>query len=111
MSQAQQLIQLNLTGVYYQMQIKKSNKWKTAFQIRYNYFKYQMILFGLSNLPASFQSYINRILAEKFDIFVIIYLDDIFIYTQDPDQGHIEAMQLVLDVLKKHALYTNLKKC
>ena len=49
--------------------------------------------FGLFNTPASFQGYINKILAEKLDIFVIVYLDDIFIYTKDPNQAHIDAIQ------------------
>ena len=47
------------------------------------------MLFGLSNAPASFQGYINKILAEKLDIFVIVYLDNILIYTKDPGQGHV----------------------
>ena len=67
--------------------------------------------FGLSNAPASFQGYINKILAKKFDIFVIVYLDDILIYTEDQGQGHVESVQLVLDHLQKHRLYANLKKC
>ena len=69
------------------------------------------MLFGLSNAPASFQGYINKILAEKLDIFVIVYLDDILIYTEDPGQGHVEAVRWVLDVLRKHGLFANLKKC
>ena len=48
--------------------------------------------FGLSNAPASFQGYINKLLAEKLDIFIIIYLDHIFIYTKDLGQGHVEAV-------------------
>ena len=48
--------------------------------------------FGLSNAPASFQGYINKILAEKLDIFVIIYLNDIFIYTDDLGQAHVDAV-------------------
>ena len=48
--------------------------------------------FGLFNAPATFQGYVNKILAEKLDIFVIVYLDDILIYTEDPGQPHIEAM-------------------
>ena len=48
--------------------------------------------FRLSNTPASFQAYINKILVEKLDIFVIVYLDDIFIYTEDQGQGHVEVM-------------------
>ena len=67
--------------------------------------------FGLSNTPASFQGYINKILAEKLDIFVIVYLDDILIYTKDPGQGHVEAVRWVLDVLQRHGLFANLKKC
>ena len=49
--------------------------------------------FGLTNTLASFQGYINKILAEKLDIFVIVYLDDIFIYTDDNRDEHITAVQ------------------
>ena len=48
--------------------------------------------FGLFNAPATFQGYVNKILAKKFDIFVIVYLDDILIYTKDPGQAHVEAV-------------------
>ena len=67
--------------------------------------------FGLSNAPASFQGYINKILAEKLDVFVIVYLDDILIYTEDERQGHVEAVRWVLDLLRKNGLFANLKKC
>ena len=50
------------------------------------------MLFGLSNAPASFQGYINKILAEKFNIFVVVYLDNILIYIEDPGQLHIKAI-------------------
>ena len=69
------------------------------------------MLFGLSNAPASFQSYINKILAEKLDIFVIVYLNDIFIYTQNPGQAHVNAVWWVLKKLRKNGFLTNLKKC
>ena len=49
--------------------------------------------FGLFNIPASFQGYINKIMAEKLNIFVIVYLNDILIYTKDPGQTHINAVQ------------------
>lgn len=65
------------------MRISEGNKWKTAFRIRYDYFKYQVMSFGLSNTPANFQSYINKIVAKKFDIFIVIDLDNILIYTED----------------------------
>ena len=70
-----------------------------------------MMPFGLSNAPASFQGYINKILAEKLNIFIIVYLDDILIYTKDLGQDHVEAVQWVLDLLRKNSLFANLKKC
>ena len=93
------------------MRIKEGNEWKTTFRTRYSYFEYQVIPFGLSNVLASLQSYINKILAEKLDIFVIMYLDNIFIYIEDQGQGHVEAVQWVLDLLRKNSLFANLKKC
>ncbi len=67
--------------------------------------------FRLTNTPATFQDYINKILAEKLDIFVIVYLDDILIYTKSESKEHIQAVRWVLDQLWKHSLYANLKKC
>ena len=67
--------------------------------------------FGLTNIPASFQEYINKIFAKKLDIFVIVYLDDILIYTKDDGDGYVVAVQWVLEQLKKFLLYANLKKC
>ncbi len=64
----------------------------TTFWTRYGYFKYQVMLFMLFNIPASFQSYINMILAENLNIFVIIYLDNILIYTKDLSQPYIETI-------------------
>ena len=52
-----------------------------------------MMPYGLMNAPVSFQRYINKILAEKFDIFIIMYLDDILIYTNDNGDGHVAAVQ------------------
>ena len=67
--------------------------------------------FGLTNAPASFQKYINKILAEKLDIFVIVYLDDILIYTEDDGDRHVVVVRWVLEQLRKLLLYANLKKC
>ena len=96
---AKRFIQLDLTNAYHRMRICEGDEWKTAFRTRYGHFKYQVMPFGLSNAPATFQGYVNKILAEKLDIFVIVYLDDILIYTEDPDQPHIEAVRWVLDKL------------
>ena len=67
--------------------------------------------FGLSNALATLQGYVNKILAEKLDIFVVVYLDNILIYTKSSGQPHVEAVRWVLDRLRKYSLFTNLKKC
>ena len=69
------------------------------------------MLFGLSNAPASFWGYINKILARKLDIYVIVYLNDIFIYTKDPCQAHVNAVWWVLEEFRRNGLFVNVKKC
>ena len=108
---AKRFTQLDLTNAYHQMRIREGDEWKTAFRTRYGHFEYQVMPFGLSNAPASFQGYVNKILAEKLDVFVIVYLDDILIYTKDTSQGHVEAVWWVFEELQKHGLFANLKKC
>ena len=67
--------------------------------------------FGLTNAPATFQGYINKILTKNLDVFVIVYLDDIFIYTKDQCKSHVQAVRWVLNQLRKFSLYANPKKC
>ncbi len=67
--------------------------------------------FGLSNAFASFQGYINKILAEKLDVFVVVYMNDILIYTKNPRQPHVEEVRWVSEQLRKYGFYANLKKC
>ena len=110
LGRAKQFTQLDLTSAYHRMRIREGDKWKTAFRTRYGHFEYQVMPFGLTNAPASFQGYINKILAEKLDIFVIVYLDDILIYTDD-DESHVTAVRWVLEQLRKFSLFANLKKC
>ena len=66
--------------------------------------------FRLSNVSASFQGYINMILPKKLNVFVIVYLDNILIYTKDANQAHVNAICWVLNELRKHGLFANLKK-
>ena len=67
--------------------------------------------FGLLNALVSFQGYINKILAKKFDIFVLIYLDDISLYTKNPGHAHVNAVWWVYEELRKYGFFANLKKC
>ena len=92
------------------MRICKGDKWKTAFKTQYGHFKYQVISSSLTNILASFQGYINKIFTKKFNIFVIVYLDNILIFTENDRDGYIATIQRVLEQLKKFLLYVNLKK-
>ena len=60
-----------------------------ALRIRYSHFEYKKMFFSLTDISTMFQSYINKFLAEKFDIFVIVYLDDIFIYIESKKKEYI----------------------
>ena len=111
LGRAKRFTQLDLTNAYYWMRIQENDKWKTAFRTCYGHFKYQVMFFGLFNIPTMFQGYINKILAKKLDIFVIVYLDNILIYTKDLGQLYVKAIRWVLDQLWKYSLFINLKKC
>ena len=69
------------------------------------------MLFGLFNAPANFQGYITKIFVKKQDIFVIVYLDDILVYIEDSGQPHIDVVRWVLEQLRKHSPFANLKRC
>ncbi len=92
LGRARWLTQLDLTNAYHQMRLREGDEWKTAFRTRYGHFEYQVMPFGLTNAPAMFQGYINKILAKKLDVFVIVYLDDIFIYTESEGEKHVQAI-------------------
>ena len=97
LGRAKRFTQLDLTSAYHWMRIRKGDEWKTAFRTQYSHFKYQVMPFVLTNAPESFQGYINKIFVEKFDIFVIVYLDDILIYTDDDGDGHVSAVWWMLE--------------
>ena len=98
-SHGKNFTQLDLMNTYHQTRIWEGDEWKTTFQTRYGYFEYQIMRFGIFNAPASFQGYVNKILAEKLDVFVIMYFDDILIYTEDASQGYMEFVRWVLGEL------------
>ena len=111
LGRAKQFTQLDITSAYHRIRIPECDEWNTAFRTRYGHYEYQVMPFGLPNASASFQDIIHKILAEKLDLFVIIYLDNILIYTEDPSQPHIYTIRWILEQLRKHGLYVSLKKC
>ena len=93
LGRAKRFTELDLTSAYHRIGIKEGDEWKTAFRTCYGQFDYQVIPFGLYNATASFQGYISNMLAGKLDIFFIVYQDDIFIYTDDPRQAHVDVVR------------------
>lgn len=91
------------------MKIRENDKCKTVFCTKYSHFNYQVMLFGLSNVLAGFQRYINNILTIKLDIFVKVYLDNILIYIKKSGQPQVNVIHWVLKKLWKHSFFANLK--
>src|SRR5581483_3925764 len=101
---------IDLRSGYHQLKVREEDVHKTAFRTRYGHFEFIVMPFGLTNAPATFMTLMNDIFREYLDDFVIVYLDDILIYsrTQKEHLGHIRK---VLDILRKHKLYAKIKKC
>lgn len=101
---------IDLRSGYNQVQIHPEHIHKTAFKTRYGHYEYRVMPFGLCNAPATFQRLMNDILRPFLDKFVIVYLDDIMVFSPTLDQHH-DHLQQVFNVLKKHQLYAALDKC
>lgn len=101
---------LDLKGAYNLVRIAAGDEWKTAFRTRYGHFEYLVMPFGLTNAPATFQAFLNDVLRASLDTIVVIYLDDILIYSQD-EESHVLHVRKVLQMLSDAELQVNLEKC
>uniref|UniRef100_A0A8C5PED6 Gypsy retrotransposon integrase-like protein 1 n=1 Tax=Leptobrachium leishanense TaxID=445787 RepID=A0A8C5PED6_9ANUR len=101
---------LDLRGAYNLVRIRDGDEWKTAFRSRYGHYEYLVMPYGLCNAPATFQRFLNDIFRDILDQFVIIYLDDILIYSNTAE-SHETHVRTVLLRLLKHHLYAKLEKC
>jgi hypothetical protein len=86
---------LDIKDAYHNLQIAKGDEWKTAFRTRCGLYEYCVMPFGLTNAPASFQRWINKILSEHLDIFCVVYLDDILVFSDSLD-GHKRHVRMIL---------------
>ena len=101
---------IDLRGAYNLVRIKEGDDWKIPFHTRYGYFEYNVMPFGLTNAPAVFQHMMNDIFREHLDDFVVIYLDDILIFSKNEEE-HEKHVRLVLEKLRERGLYAKLEKC
>ena len=110
LGQAKVYTKIDLRGAYNLVRVKEGDEWKTAFRTRYGHFEYNVMPFGLTNAPAIFQHMMNNIFREFLDDFVVCYLDDILIYSKNPED-HEQHVRLVLQKLRDSGLYAKLEKC
>ncbi|SOV04672.1 uncharacterized protein UDID_17163 [Ustilago sp. UG-2017a] len=108
--EAQFFTRIDLCGAYNLLRIAKGDEWKTAFHTRYGLFQYNVMPFGLTNTPASFQHLMNDTFKDMLDRSLIIYLDDLLIYSSTLKQ-HQEHVSVVLAHLRQAGLYAKAEKC
>ncbi|GKD27045.1 putative reverse transcriptase domain-containing protein [Tanacetum coccineum] len=101
---------INLRSGYHQLRIKEEDIPITAFRTWYGHFKFQVMPFGLTNTPAVFMDLMNRVCKPYLDKFVIVFIDDILVYSKDEEE-HGKHLKIILELLKKEILYAKFSKC
>jgi len=109
-SKAKIYSKINLHHVYHLVHIADGDEWKTTFHTQYGSFEWNVMPFGLTNAPTAFQRFVNSILSDMLDVCVVVYLDDILIYSEDI-KSHQQHVREVLRRLHKHNLFAKLEKC
>lgn len=101
---------LDLHSGYHQLRIADEDVPKTSFKTHLGQFQFKVLPFGLSNAPATFQAAMNRVFAKYLHKFVVIYLDDIMIYSRTKEE-HLQHLRLVLQLLRENRFFLKLSKC
>ncbi|GJW03042.1 putative reverse transcriptase domain-containing protein [Tanacetum coccineum] len=95
---------IDLRSCYHQLRVRDEDIPKTAFRTRYRHYKFQIMSFGLTNAPAIFMDLMNRVCKPYLDKFVIVFIDDILIYSRNKEE-HANHLRIILELLKKEKLY------
>ena len=95
---------------YYQLRVKDVDVPKTTFRTRYGHYEFLVMPFGLTNAPAAFMDLMNRVFHPHLDKFVVVFIDDILVYSKDA-QEHEQHLRLVLQILREKQLFAKLSKC
>ena len=101
---------LDLRSDYHQVRIKDKDIKKTIFRTRYGHYELVVIPFGITNAPATFMCLMNNIFSQYLDKFKVVFIDDILVYSK-MEEEHEEHLRIVLQMLRKHKLYTKFDKC
>ncbi|GJV42704.1 putative reverse transcriptase domain-containing protein [Tanacetum coccineum] len=100
---------IDLRSGYHQLCIKEEDILITAFRTRYGHFEFQVMPFGLTNAPAVFMDLMNRVCKPYLDKFIIVFIEDILVYSQDEEE-HGKHLKIILELLKKERLYAKFSK-
>nr|GEU30475.1 reverse transcriptase domain-containing protein [Tanacetum cinerariifolium] len=101
---------IDLRSGYHQLRVQGQDILKTAFQTQYGHYEFQVMPFGLTNAPAVFMDLMNQVCKPYLDKFIIIFIDDILIYSKD-EKEHEEHLKAILELLKEEKLYAKFSKC
>jgi hypothetical protein len=110
LAKAKLFTKLDLPDAYHLLRIKEGDEWKTAFRCKFGSFQYNVVSFGLSNAPSAFQFFMNDILSDLLGVYVLCYLDDILIFSED-EESHFIHVAEVLERLRRNKLSVNPTKC
>ena len=101
---------IDLRSRYYQLRVKEVDVSKTAFRTRYGHYGFLVMPFGLTNASEAFMDLMNRVFRPYVDQFVVVFIDDILVYSKDA-QEHEQHLKIVLQKLREKKLYAKLSKC
>ena len=101
---------IDLQSGYYQLRIKEVDVPKTAFRTRYGHYEFLVMPFRLTNAPTAFMDLMNRVFRPYVDQLVVVFIDDILVYSKDA-QEHEQYLKIVLQTVREKKLYAKLSKC